>query len=332
MRAGRGRRAAARTGAMCARPRARPAGGGHPSRPAAPRRARRAAAWPRPTPAGARASCAGRPPGSRTCGRSSPPTRARTCAVPAVVAQAAQAQRELRIGRRDGAGVAVGAQRLPRIEAEGGGGGVAADGPAVVARTVRLSGVLDDRDARSGGRDRGHVGGIAVEVHRRIALVFGVTARATCSGDIVHVASSTSTSTGVAPVRRIAPTVAMNVCETVMTSSPDPTPSAFRMSSMAVVPFETPIASGASQNAANSSSKALVSAALMNDWRSSTRPIAASISGPIARYCAFRSTSGMVSIAALMVGRLSGPVRHRSRATRWPPRAPRPPSRRPRSR
>jgi hypothetical protein len=134
-------------------------------------------------------------------------------------------------------------------------------------------------------------------------LVCGVTACSTCAADIVHVAWSTSTMTGTAPVRRIAPTVAMKVCETVITSSPGPTPSAFRISSMAVVPFDTPIASGASQKAANSSSNARVSAALMNDWRSSTRSIAASISGPIARYCAFRSTRGMVSIRAFMLDR-----------------------------
>ena len=310
---------------------ARPAGGGRRSRPTAPRRARRAAAGPQPTPAGAPASRATPPPGSRPCGRSSPRRVLVLGAVAAVVAQAAQAQRELGVGGRDGAGVAVGPEGLSRIEAVGGGGGVASDGAAVVAGAVGLGGVLDDRDARRGRGDRRHVGRVAVEVHRQDRLRPGVTARAACSGDIVHVASSTSTSTGVAPVRRIAPTVAMNVCETVITSSPAPTPSAFRTSSMAVVPFETPIASGASQNAANSSSNAVVSAASMNDWRSSTRAIAASISGPIARYCAFRSTSGMVSIAALMVGRGSGRVRHRSRARRLPPRAPRRPSRRPRS-
>ena len=85
----------------------------------------------------------------------------------------------------------------------------------------------------------------------------------------------------------------MKVCEAVITSSPGPRPSASKTSSSAVVPFDTPTPCGTCENAANSSSNALVSWALMNDWRSTTRSIAAAISACIDARCAWRSTSGM---------------------------------------
>src|SRR6266516_1380105 len=125
-----------------------------------------------------------------------------------------------------------------------------------------------------------------------IAFVRSLSASATSAGAIVQLVGSMSISTGVAPVARIAPTVAKKVCETVITSSPGPTPSAFKASSSAVVPFETATQSEASHASANSASKAAVSGPLMNTWRSSTRSSASAISPSIARYCALRSTSG----------------------------------------
>src|SRR5437870_2355489 len=95
-----------------------------------------------------------------------------------------------------------------------------------------------------------------------IAFVRSLIAAATSRGSIVQVAGSTSTNTGVAPTPTMAPTVAKKVCETVITSSPGPTPIAFSASSSAVVPLETATQSDASQAAANSASKAIVSGPL----------------------------------------------------------------------
>ena len=92
-----------------------------------------------------------------------------------------------------------------------------------------------------------------------IAFVRSVMAAATNCGSIVQLDGSTSTNTGVAPAPTMALTVAKKVCETVITSSPGPTPIAFRASSSAVVPLETATHSDASQRAANSASKAIVS-------------------------------------------------------------------------
>ena len=57
-------------------------------------------------------------------------------------------------------------------------------------------------------------------------------------GQIFRV-SSTSTTIGVAPASRIASTVATKVKDWVMTSSPRPTPKAFRPAFKAAVPEET---------------------------------------------------------------------------------------------
>jgi hypothetical protein len=59
-----------------------------------------------------------------------------------------------------------------------------------------------------------------------IARVRGVMRASIWSTSIVQVTGSTSTSTGVAPAYLMAETVAMNVMETVMTSSPALMPAA----------------------------------------------------------------------------------------------------------
>src|SRR5919204_149264 len=147
-----------------------------------------------------------------------------------------------------------------------------------------------------------------------IAFVRGVIAFATSSGTIVQVSGSMSTRTGVAPVPRIAPTVAKKVCETVTTSSLGPTPSAFSASSSAVVPLDTATHSPASQARANSCSNAAVSGPLMKSCRSRTRAIAAWISPSIERYWALRSTSGSSGTCRLVGGRAPPAVGARDRS------------------
>ena len=75
------------------------------------------------------------------------------------------------------------------------------------------------------------------------------------SGVIRQLAGSTSTNLGVAPTRVTASAVAMNELAGTSTSSPGPTSSARSASTRASVPEETPIACGAPQNRAKSSSK-----------------------------------------------------------------------------
>src|SRR5438093_6105766 len=85
-----------------------------------------------------------------------------------VVAQRARQQSHPVAVRGERAALAVGAEVLGGIEAEGGGPAEAADAPAVVARAVGLAGILDDGDVvASGDRQDGiEIRGPAVEVHR----------------------------------------------------------------------------------------------------------------------------------------------------------------------
>src|SRR6266567_3886929 len=96
------------------------------------------------------------------------------------------------------------------------------------------------------------------------------------------------------------PTVAKKVCETVITSSPGPTPIAFNASSSAVVPLDTATHSLASQALANSCSNASVSGPLMKTWLLSTRSIAVWISRSMEAYWAFRSTSGSLDMSEIL--------------------------------
>ncbi len=71
-----------------------------------------------------------------------------------------------------------------------------------------------------------------------IALVFGVMAASTWSGSMHHVSGVTSTMTGSAPAAIGAYAVAANVSAGMMTSSPQPMPSAFSATSIVIVPFD----------------------------------------------------------------------------------------------
>ncbi len=90
------------------------------------------------------------------------------------VGLAAVAQPLDRVGERaiagdDGAAVAERAEVLGRVEAERAGDADRADRPSAARREMRLAAVLDDREVVSRGDrfDRGHVGRLAVEVHRQ---------------------------------------------------------------------------------------------------------------------------------------------------------------------
>ena len=87
-----------------------------------------------------------------------------------------------------------------------------------------------------------------------IALVRGVIAASTRSTFMLW-SSPTSTSTGVAPTWWITAMVAMNVCETVITSSPGPMPRASSSSRIPSVQLLTPTASAVPTKAARLRSK-----------------------------------------------------------------------------
>ncbi len=70
-----------------------------------------------------------------------------------------------------------------------------------------------------------------------IARVAGVIAASTRSGSIVQRSGSTSTNTGSAPAATAAYGVAEKVSAGMITSSPQPMPSAFSATSMVIVPF-----------------------------------------------------------------------------------------------
>ncbi len=73
-----------------------------------------------------------------------------------------------------------------------------------------------------------------------IALVFGVIFSSIRSTSMLYVFGLMSTNTTWAPAILMASDVAMKLFATVMTSSPGPTPSAFRAMNSASVPFATP--------------------------------------------------------------------------------------------
>ena len=73
-----------------------------------------------------------------------------------------------------------------------------------------------------------------------IAFVRGVIFTAAWTGFRLKVTGSISTKTGLAPIRAMEPAVAKNVYGLVMTSSPEPIPSAISAISRASVPEETP--------------------------------------------------------------------------------------------
>ena len=70
----------------------------------------------------------------------------------------------------------------------------------------------------------------------------GVMAASIAAGSMQKSSARMSTRTGVAPTRRIALTVALKLNETVITSSPGPIPSAWRIASRATVPLVMRIA------------------------------------------------------------------------------------------
>src|ERR1035441_746444 len=97
--------------------------------------------------------------------------------------------------------------------------------------------------------------------------------------------------------------VATKVNDTEMTSSPGPTPAASSAKCRALVPEFTPTQCFAPpQYAANACSKAATSLPSTNCEESSTRWMAASISGLMLRYCAFKSRNGtMQRLNSLLV-------------------------------
>ena len=76
----------------------------------------------------------------------------------------------------------------------------------------------------------------------QIARVRGVMAASIRPASIRYVSGSMSTKTGEAPVKRIELTVALKVCETVMTSSPGPRPRPAKIDIRATVPFDMAMA------------------------------------------------------------------------------------------
>ncbi len=86
------------------------------------------------------------------------------------------------------------------------------------------------------------------------------------SGLIVYVLGSGSTSTGIAPLYDTANAVAINVLDGIITSSPAPIFSAFRIKYNASSPLPTPIQYLVSQYFANSSSNFSTSLPLINQF------------------------------------------------------------------
>src|SRR5438093_3622646 len=130
-----------------------------------------------------------------------------------------------------------------------------------------------------------------------IAFVRGVIAAATAAASMFIVRSSTSTRMGRAFAYRIASTVAKNVCDTVMPSSPAETPHARMASCSASVPLPTPTLCFVPMYAANSWSNAFTFGPIVSCMLSRTSSIARRTSSRIVRYCAFRSTRGISCVA-----------------------------------
>src|SRR3989442_3088181 len=138
-----------------------------------------------------------------------------------------------------------------------------------------------------------------------IAFVRGVIAAATAAGSMSMLRSSISTRIGLAFAYRMASTVAKNVCDTVMTSSPDDTPHARMASCSASVPEPTPIECLVPQYAANSWSNARTFGPMVSCMLSRTSSIAARTSSRIVAYCALRSTSGISCVTTVVIARSS---------------------------
>src|SRR5437773_538228 len=130
-----------------------------------------------------------------------------------------------------------------------------------------------------------------------IAFVRGVIAAATAAASMFIVRSSTSTRMGRAFAYRIASTVAKNVNETVMTSSPAETPHARIASCSASVPLPTPTLCLVPMNEANSWSNAFTFGPIVSCMLSRTSSMARRTSSRIVAYCAFRSTRGISCVA-----------------------------------
>ena len=145
---------------------------------------------------------------------------------------------QLRVVGDDRARVAERAEVLRRIEAVR---GQLAPSLALVLGAVRLRRVLEDRQRRARAAARRRRTGRRGE-QGTIARVRSVTAARADAGSSVHVAGSTSASTGGRSGAAIPVTVATHVFAAVITSSPGPTPSARSASSIASVPELTPTA------------------------------------------------------------------------------------------
>src|SRR6266699_6126816 len=116
------------------------------------------------------------------------------------------------------------------------------------------------------------------------------------AGSIVKPPGSMSTSTGTAPARSIAATVATAVCETVNTRSPGATLQASNASSIASVPLPAPTACPIPSQVANAASNPSTSCPRMYWPLASTRAIAASISAFCSKYPARGSVCGIGTI------------------------------------
>ena len=125
-----------------------------------------------------------------------------------------------------------------------------------------------------------------------IAFVRGVIAASTRAGSMLKSTGSTSTKTGFAPSRAIAPAVAKKLNGVVTTSSPSCTSSAISAITSASVPLETPTACFTPEYAATSSSSRFTFGPRMKCCEATTSAIATSTSGLIVAYWRFRSKRG----------------------------------------
>ncbi len=116
------------------------------------------------------------------------------------------------------------------------------------------------------------------------------------SGFRFSVAGSMSTNTGFAPTMLMLSAVAKKVNGVVITSSPGPMPRARRAITSASVPLFTPMACLTPRYAATSCSNRWTSSPMMKSVRSSTRPMAAMISGRSSSISGFRSRMGICGV------------------------------------
>ena len=125
-----------------------------------------------------------------------------------------------------------------------------------------------------------------------IARVRGVIFFSTSAGSMLKLSGSQSTNTGVAPHSVAPQAVAMNVLTGMMTSSPREMPSDQSTRWLPAVPELTPQQNPAPCSLPKLFSNSETDLPSMNAELSRTPLIAASISGLIEWYCAFRSTNG----------------------------------------